>query len=455
MSSSISVTEASQIRLSKEHIDIASGAGADIPTEALELASKLLQRNHDEHHILFKDVGGHNHTVHNVLTRIALGASPAEIVQWFNDNLPGQRPVPEVDNQIIQDLYDEDKFYEKIYPMNQKQYTNFLVFFEQQIEQKGWKPVVTEYVFSRSRNADAILGLMYDGAFHSLIHLGLGIEFQQPSLIAEALAQAAIENSSNISQAFLASEQEALKSGPADPSKPLIELIHEARANDTIRNAPEWSHAIFKMRDGVLAKAGPEIRSLMAQFQVTPETLERRTAEMISVCAFFAGAAQRPRKAHRIDFFYMHCVTSSIFLTVFLRQPWIRTADKVRLVEWKGRIDLAWYASCGAPELDAEYIAGYKVPDGDSSWSALFRAVNATHDDGHVAKFVRSLKNGAEVSEPFLSGGEEDKAFPVRGDMWLKLGWLSYDSTVGQKQELKWLFFPGFDQAWAAVPDRE
>ena len=106
------------------------------------------------------------------------------------------------------------------------------------------------------------------------------------------------------------------------------------------------------MRDGVLGRAGKEIASLAAQFRVTPETLERRTAEMISCCAYFAGAAQRPGKARKIDFFYMHDVTSSIFLSVFVKQPWINVEDKVRLVEFKGRIDLVWYATCGAAELD-------------------------------------------------------------------------------------------------------
>jgi hypothetical protein len=36
-----------------------------------------------------------------------------------------------------------------------------------------------------------MLARLYEGAYHPIIHLGLGIEFQQPGIIAEALAQLA------------------------------------------------------------------------------------------------------------------------------------------------------------------------------------------------------------------------------------------------------------------------
>lgn len=451
MSLTVTKTVVSQIRLSTDHQGIVRGANS--PSGSLELLNRLLQRNHDEHHIFFRDINGHNHVAHHLLTILSLGASPSELQKAFDDNAGGQRPLPDLDNQIVQELSDEGKFYESIGQITQ--YTNFLVFFEQRIAEEGWKEVVHEYCFSRSRIAEALLARLYVGAFHPIIHLGLGVEFEQQSIIAEALAQAAAHDMNGIDVFFANSEQEALKSAPSRPGKTLVELLGDVRANDVIRGAARWEDFGNKMKDGVLGRAGQEIATLAAQFRVEPESLERRTAEMISCCAYFAGAAQRPNKAPKIDFFYMHSVTSSIFLTVLTKQPWISTENKIRLVEWKGRLDLAWYAACGAPELRIDVVKGYKgVPSAAMDWDTLFRALNAMDDDGHVPKFVRALKNGENASKLFEQG-EFGDAFPIKGDMWLKLARMVYDSTVNLPGEAKWVVFTGFDQAWAKVPLQE
>lgn len=169
-----------------------------------------------------------------------------------------------------------------------------------------------------------------------------------------------------------------------------------------------------------------------------------------------SGCTQRPGKVPKIDFFHMHAVTSSIFLTVLIKQPWISTETKVRVVEWKGRLDLVWYAASGAAELRIEDVKDYEgSPSAHMTWSALYQAINVMHDDGHVAKFVRALKNGEEVSKPF-EHGDGAEAFPIKGDMWLKLARMAYDSTLDiVPSEAKWVWGTGFDQAWARVPSKE
>lgn len=446
MSLTATQTASSQIRLSPKHPGIVRGVGA-IPSGSLETASRLLQRNHDEHHIFWRDFAGHNHTVHNVLTSLALGATPAELQSAFEDNLPGQRPLPPADEEVICSFYDEAKFYEKIGDLTQ--YTNYMVFFETLIEERGWEDVVTEYCLSRSKVADAILTRMFDGAFHSIIHLGLGIEFGQASIIAEGLAQAAVHDHLGTDPFFV--DAEKLANNSVYEKHNLVDLFKEARANETIRTAARWDDfAVTKMKKGVLGRSLKEMTQLAAKFRVAPEEVEERMAEMISCCAYMAGAPQREGKARKIDFFYMHDVTGSIFLTVLARQPWISTADKARMIEWKCRLDLAWYASCGVPELDERNISEYSGGPADGmDWNRLYKAINAMHDDGHVAKFVRALKNGEEVSQPFE---KDNPAFPVKGDMWLRLARMAYDATVGRPHEEKWIHFAGFDQAWAKVP---
>ncbi|KAL2859779.1 uncharacterized protein BJX67DRAFT_387296 [Aspergillus lucknowensis] len=414
---------------------------------AVTLTNQLLQINHDKLHIFFRDLNGHNHLVHNLLTRIAIGATPAQLQTAFDDDLPTQRAAPPVDEAVVANLGEEKYFFDRISQITQ--YTNFLRFFERKIGNHGdgWKCVVNEYVFSRSRIANAILPLMYDGAYHSIIHLGLGVEFEQPSIIAEALAQAAAHDSFRTDYFFLTAEERAPR---YKGDEALVTLLNEIKATPKIVTAAKTPGLIgtMKMKKAVLANAGDEIIDIVARFRVTPETLEKRTAEVLNFCAYLAGSAQRPGYARKIDFFFMHCVTSSIFFSVLNRQDWIAVEDKVRLVEWKGRLDLMWYAICGVPELDIDAVRGYQGPlTGNMGWEELFGVVNEQHDDGHVAKFVRALKNAEEVCKDF----EDDAGFMVKGDMWLRIARMAYDSTLETTPMTRWVVMAGMDSAWSSV----
>src|SRR3569833_3306024 len=117
----------------------------------------------------------------------------------------------------------------------------------------------------------------------------------------------------------------------------------------------------------------------------------------------------------------MHNVTSSILFTVLPRQDWIKLEARVRLVEWKGRLDLAWTAVTKCAPLDDEAISSYSSPEFDgNSWETLFTAVNRELDDGHAAKFIRALKNGENVCKEYEEGTWAEY-FPMKGDMWLRL----------------------------------
>lgn len=445
------MTASSQVRLGPHHLGVCPGIKSTSPG-TIEAANQLLQKNHDESHIFWRDFAGHNHTVHNTLTRLAIGANADDLESGYVDNERDRRPMPPLDESVVRELETDGGFRSHLGQLSD--YTNYMVFFENEIARKGWKEVVNEYCFGRTRNADLMLARMFDGAFHPIIHLGLGVEFEQPSIVAEALAQAATDITFEVNVFFLNAEDYARKAG-APPAKPppLVELYHEAHRNEAIHHAAHWEDFQWKMRDGVLGRAGHEIAALAAQFRVEPATLERRTAEMISCCSYLAGAAQRPGKERRIDFFYMHDVTSSIFLTILTRQPWIRMEDRVRMVEWKARLDLVWYATCGTPELRLDELKSYKATASAGwTWEKLFDVVKGLHDDGHVAKFARALKNGEEVSRSFETGADAS-AFPVKGGMWLNLARMAYDITVDVPLEKKWPAFVGFDVQWENVPD--
>ncbi|KAG6015407.1 hypothetical protein E4U41_004637 [Claviceps citrina] len=173
---------------------------------------------------------------------------------------------------------------------------------------------------------------------------------------------------------------------------------------------------------------------------------------MISTCAHVAGASQRPGRKRKIDFFYMHMVTSSLFFSVLAAQEWIALGDRVRMLEWKARLDLAWYVVGGSAELDPGAVAGYRdgMTDG-MGWKELYAAVNKEHDDGHVAKLIRALRNGQEAAAPFER--DDPDAFPVRGDLWLQVARMALGTTHGCPTDQKFVNFTGFDMGWEIRPD--
>ncbi|KAF2118825.1 hypothetical protein BDV96DRAFT_568506 [Lophiotrema nucula] len=442
-------TSTSRIELESTHLGITGESKLD--DQAITEANRLLQKNHEEWHMFFRDRAGHNHIAHSILTCLALGASPEDIQRAYDDGVDIQRPIPEVDAEMVKKLSDDEVMFETIGTITQ--YTSFLAFFQNHMAEHGWKNTVNKYLFSRSKVAEKMLARMYEGAYHPVIHLGLGFEFQQPSIVAEALAQAAAHDDSHIGTLFETCEAQAGIAYPPKNPKSLIQLLQEVRKSDTIRNAPQWSDFGNKMRDGVVGRALLDMASIASQFRIKPDELERRTAEMISVCAYMAGASQRPGRKRKIDFFYMHTVTSSIFFSVIIKQDWIKLEDRVRMVEWKGRLDLAWYVVSGTAELYPDAVSEYHDDfSANMGWEELFAAVNKEHDDGHVAKLIRALKNGEQVAKPFETGQFSD-SFPVHGDMWLKIARMTLDTTKGWTPDLKWVNFTGFDMGWKIRPD--
>ncbi|GAB1213272.1 hypothetical protein ATERTT37_002421 [Aspergillus terreus] len=436
---------ATQIFLSSDHAGIARVS--ECPVGAIEAANHLLQTNHDEHHMFWRPVAGHNHLTHSILTILALGGGPAELQRAFDDGRDIQRPIPPVDRQVVEQLGDPEQFRSRIGQLDQ--YSNFLAFFSQEIATKGYRAVVDEHCFSGSRNAETLFAQLYEGLYHPVIHLAFGIEFEQPSIVAEALAQVASHDSMGIEAFLMNCEAEATQS--AHSGRTLVQLFRDAEADEALRHAAEgFDDGPARVRDGVLGRTARAITALAAQFRVDPQDIEHRLAEMINCSAFITGAAQRTGKPRKIDFFHLHTVTASLSIDILVRQPWISPVVKARLVEWKARVDLVWYTATGAVQLHLPSLLNY-IPTSSAGmdWAALYQAVAAVHDDGHLAKLVRALKSGEAVSSPFEKGAGE--TFPIQGIAWLKLAQMAYDTTVDRPIEEKWIWGIGFDENWTHV----
>jgi len=139
--------------------------------DAADKASDLLQENHEKHHIFFNKDGFHNHIAHHLLTVWALAASPEQIQKHYDDNKSYQRHPVGLERKAVDDMHDPESF--KKYLGDEQYYHDFLVFFQKEMEQKGWQNVVNEYVFRGDARADDMLLRMLAGFLHPLIHLGM------------------------------------------------------------------------------------------------------------------------------------------------------------------------------------------------------------------------------------------------------------------------------------------
>lgn len=149
------------IRLSSTSAGIIKGA--DIQPSSIEECNRLLEKNHEEWHVFFRDMGGHNHIAHHLLTVLALGASPQELQAHYNEGVKIQRDMPEIDKALLEQLLDPEILYNAIGQI--KQYHTFLKFFEREIAAKGWKEVMQEYLFAHTKASDMMLSHLFEGAY--------------------------------------------------------------------------------------------------------------------------------------------------------------------------------------------------------------------------------------------------------------------------------------------------
>ena len=122
-----------------------------------------------------------------------------------------------------------------------------------------------------------------------MIHLGFGIEFKQPAIIAEALAQTAIHSAWQ--DAFFVAVDEAAQENRY-PSDSLVNIIDKIRADENLSTAAHWEDD-NKIRDGILVRAKDEMVKYASQWRVQPENLDEALAEMTNACGMI-HASMKP-----------------------------------------------------------------------------------------------------------------------------------------------------------------
>jgi hypothetical protein len=102
-----------------------------------------------------------DHIVHHILTLFALGASPDDIKAAYDRDNSYQRPAMPADQAVIHSIIEKHQF--KEYLGRADQYTNFLVYFQKEIDAKGVESVLNEHLFAEDDHADDLLARMFAG----------------------------------------------------------------------------------------------------------------------------------------------------------------------------------------------------------------------------------------------------------------------------------------------------
>jgi hypothetical protein len=280
--------------------------------DAASKASELLQENHQKHHIFFNKRRFHvrskdssvltfafqisqnqfyepdkkqNHIVHHLLTIYALGASPGALQEAYSINDSYQRLALPVEPKVVSQLSDPEIF--KAYLGKEENYGEFLRFFQSEMEEHGWQRVINTYLFANTSRSNDLFGRLFAGLLHPLIHLGFGLEFEQPAIIAEALSQAAVHE--NWVSPILWKCEEAARRH-VGPRKPLLQILDEIREDKAMHEAVRWEDD-NKLQDGLMVRAPDHAVNIVGQWSVKDGELESKTLEMLSSVRMFSEAS--------------------------------------------------------------------------------------------------------------------------------------------------------------------
>ncbi|KAL0959084.1 hypothetical protein HGRIS_014382 [Hohenbuehelia grisea] len=154
--------------------------------ESTKVLLEVLRENHEKWHIFLNEKRFHNHASHHVLALWALGASANLIQAAYTEAAGSQRPAfpsPEPINSANFEEHLGDENY----------YQAFVQFFEQELAQKGFGPTLERYIFAVEANFSGyndeaqpeMLSRFLANVLHPMIHVGHGMEFGLPGILAE------------------------------------------------------------------------------------------------------------------------------------------------------------------------------------------------------------------------------------------------------------------------------
>ncbi|KZT63363.1 hypothetical protein DAEQUDRAFT_719501 [Daedalea quercina L-15889] len=465
--------------------------------ESSSAVATLLKDNHARWHIFFNDKGFHNHAAHFLLAIYQLGATPALLEAAYESQCATQRPAYKSPSALT-----EDNLYEHL--GDEDYYNTYMNYFASAIRENGISAVLEQYLFSPEANKAPrmMLNRFLSGVLHPIIHVGYGCEFGLPGMVAEGLGQLCVQPD-HMPDVFPASLFGSLGSAVAPSvSNIAAALSSVGLSGKTESSSEETSHALAvlakvaadpayapsaigipvenpsdeTMLANVLEARGSGIFGLASEWGVDgadKDAVHRKIEELnwMNVVLYgvggWAGRHSAPGRRFNADFFFLHLVTSVLFLHSYV--PYLSPRSISILLRAYMSTSLAMYVARGRPALPIRAFyastttrAGAPGPaptphqhalTADPTTSAWFAVLQSTlaHNDDHLAKLQRALVHfatlyGATPAGRFKGVRGLDGAEVLDGSLFLRVAALSQDRIgwMREGEENKGWDFHGF-----------
>jgi len=378
-------------------------------------------------------------------------------------------------------------------------------FFAAAVLEKGISAVLELYLFSPEANKPPkrMLNRFLSGVLHPVIHVGYGCEFGLPGMVAEGLGQLCVQRDhmpdvfppslftssrravatsvSSITAALSSvGLNNATKTSTADVESHALAILAKI-ANDPVYapsavGIPAENPADETMLTNVLEARGQQIFELASGWTINggdKEAVHRKIEELnwMNVVLYgvggWAGRHSAPGKKFNGDFFFLHLVTSVLFLHSYV--PYLSPTSISVLLRAYFSTSLAMYIARGRPALSIHdfYAASTThphapvpelVPHKDAlasnpTTNPWFQILQSTlmHNDDHIAKLQRTLANFASMYGTTPPGRFKDVhgldgAEVLDGSLFLRVAALSQDRIgwMREGEENKGWDFHGF-----------
>ncbi|KAF5382744.1 hypothetical protein D9615_002876 [Tricholomella constricta] len=359
-----------------------------ISHESTQVLRASLKENHEKFHVFFSPKGFHNHLAHYLLALWAMGADHDIIKAAYQHDSAHQLPAFESPEAITAEHFRDHLGDEKFY-------NAYLKFFTEAIQSKGVWAVLEEYIFDQKANFDGsdkaqpeMLNRFLDGLLHPMIHAGYGVEFGLPGTVVEGLASAAVHKAS--ATAILPASLWASK--PVSALESLTSRIPSALTlESSVSTSPSKNVHAFTILARILNDHQFEDVEKREDIGIFTKTVEKHSAALNMYVKEWTFDSSHPKEVERkieelvwanviiygiggwtkgedfnSDFFYMHLVTSSLFLSSITAN--LKPASQELLLRGYFVECLAWWIGRGRPAFDIaaffEADTAYPTPPG-------------------------------------------------------------------------------------------
>ena len=338
-------------------------------SDSTKVLRKLLLENHEKWHIMFNDKGFHNHISHHLLALWSLGASAESIQKAYDAEIEDQRPI-NFGGKV--DPITEENFCDHL--GEQRYYQNYLNFFSSQISSHGPVETLVKFVFSPQFNSGngKILNRYHAGLVHPFIHVGYGLEFKLPGMVSEGLAMACVtevdpsgdlmpsltaglgSSSGFLSQALsslsLLGANQAPLTLPASPHALTFLTRIDEDPIYSMERTSAMSREFFEKYEPNIGKFVREWIGNSAKGcdgNTLLKLIEKKAEELVwmNVVIYVAGYTNSEEKLDKFkaDFFTMHLVTSSLFLSSHVQNVRSHPHASLALLQAYFATALSWY----------------------------------------------------------------------------------------------------------------